>query len=130
MNIKSLLLSTLLLGTTGLLCVAPVNAQNPYPSRTIQTIMPLQAGGGVDLLMRPIAQKMGENLGQAITIENLPGGAGLIGAGKVAQSAPDGYVLGAFNDSILTMLPNLYKKVITTPSKALRRSLKWQLLPL
>ena len=115
MNIKSLLLSTLLLGVTGLLCVAPVNAQSPYPSRTIQTIMPLQAGSGVDLLMRPIAQKMGENLGQAITIENLPGGAGLIGAGKVAQSAPDGYVLGAFNDSILTMLPNLYKKVDYDP---------------
>ena len=115
MNIKSLLLSTLLLGTTGLLCVAPVKAQSSYPSRTIQTIMPLQAGSGVDLLMRPIEQKMGENLGQAITIENLPGGAGLIGAGKVAQSAPDGYVLGAFNDSILTMLPNLYKKVDYDP---------------
>ena len=53
-------------------------AQANYPNRTIQTIMPLQAGSGVDILMRPIAQKMGESLGQAITIENIPGGAGLI----------------------------------------------------
>ena len=87
------------------------NAQTIYPNRTIQTIMPLQAGSGVDLLYRPIAQKMAENLGQAITIENIPGGAGLIGTAKVAQSPAEGYVLGAFNDSILTMLPNLYKKI-------------------
>jgi tripartite-type tricarboxylate transporter receptor subunit TctC len=92
-----------------------VNAQVAYPNRTIQTIMPLQAGSGVDILMRPIVQRMGENLGQAVTIENLPGGAGLIGATKVAQSSSDGYVLGAFNDSILTMLPNLYKKIDYDP---------------
>ena len=77
--------------------------------------MPLQAGSGVDILFRPIAQKMGENLGQAITIENIPGGAGLIGTAKVAQSPAEGYVLGVFNDSILTMLPNLYKKIDYDP---------------
>ena len=115
MNIKLLSLSTHLLLLAGLCSMGLARAQNPYPNRTIQTIMPLQAGSGVDLLMRPIVQKMGESLGQAITIENIPGGAGLIGAGKVAQSTPDGYVLGAFNDSILTMLPNLYKKVDYDP---------------
>ncbi|MBU3604771.1 tripartite tricarboxylate transporter substrate binding protein [Polynucleobacter sp. AP-Kaivos-20-H2] len=91
------------------------SSQSNYPYRTIQTIMPLQAGSGVDILMRPIAQKMGESLGQVITIENIPGGAGLIGAAKVAQSPADGYVLGAFNDSILTMVPNLYKKIDYDP---------------
>jgi len=80
--------------------------------------MPLQAGSGVDLLFRPIAQKMGENLGQAITIENIPGGAGLIGTGKVVQSPAEGYVLGVFNDSILTMLPNLYKKIDYDPTQS------------
>lgn len=104
-----------------LLCVFSVqiaNAQSPYPNRTIQTIMPLQAGSGVDLLFRPIAQKMGENLGQAITIENIPGGAGLIGTAKVVQSPAEGYVLGVFNDSILTMLPNLYKKIDYDPTQS------------
>jgi tripartite-type tricarboxylate transporter receptor subunit TctC len=100
---------------TSLFWSALTTAQTNYPNRTIQTIMPLQAGSGVDILMRPIAQKMGENLGQAITIENIPGGAGLIGTAKVAQSPADGYVLGAFNDSILTMLPNLYKKIDYDP---------------
>ena len=110
MHIK---LSLLLLA--GALCFTSAQAQNTYPNRPIQMIMPLQAGSGVDILMRPIAQRMGENLGQAITIENIPGGAGLIGATKVAQAIPEGYVLGAFNDSILTMLPNLYKKVDYDP---------------
>ncbi|WP_323482765.1 tripartite tricarboxylate transporter substrate binding protein [Polynucleobacter sp. MG-28-Ekke-A2] len=95
--------------------VGSASSQSNYPNRTIQTIMPLQAGSGVDILMRPVAQKMGESLGQAITIENIPGGAGLIGAAKVAQSPADGYVLGAFNDSILTMVPNLYKKIDYDP---------------
>ena len=115
MNMKPFSIAILPLLLTSLLCNTPAKAQTPYPTRTIQTIMPLQAGSGVDLLLRPIAQKMGENLGQAITIENIPGGAGLIGAAKVAQSTPDVYTLGAFNDSILTMLPNLYKKVDYDP---------------
>ncbi len=113
----------IILGTVFALLGALLHAENAnsqsqnasYPSHTIQIVMPLQAGSGVDLLLRPIAQKMSDSLGQAITIENIPGGAGIIGATKVAQANPDGYTLGAFNDSILTMLPNLYKKVDYDP---------------
>ena len=114
MQIK-LALRALLFSICNLFWIGFAHAQTNYPTRTIQTIMPLQAGSGVDILMRPIAQKMSESLGQAITIENIPGGAGLIGTAKVAQSPADGYVLGAFNDSILTMLPNLYKKIDYDP---------------
>ena len=114
MHIKSVLIVCLISIVT-MFWTGVANAQVSYPIRTIQTIMPLQAGSGVDILMRPIAQKMSEGLGQAITIENIPGGAGLIGTAKVAQSPADGYVLGAFNDSILTMLPNLYKKIDYDP---------------
>lgn len=114
MQIKSVLLA-LLFSICNLFWIGLAHAQTNYPTRTIQTIMPLQAGSGVDILMRPITQKMSEGLGQAITIENIPGGAGLIGTAKVAQSPADGYVLGAFNDSILTMLPNLYKKIDYDP---------------
>ena len=111
---KQLLLTSIFC-ICNMLWIGSANAQANYPNRTIQTIMPLQAGSGVDILMRPIAQRMSENLGQAVTIENIPGGAGLIGTAKVAQSPADGYVLGAFNDSILTMLPNLYKKIDYDP---------------
>jgi tripartite-type tricarboxylate transporter receptor subunit TctC len=51
---------------------------------------------------------MSQNMAQSIVVENQPGAAGLIGADRVAKAAPDGYTLGAFNDSIMTMLPNLH----------------------
>jgi tripartite-type tricarboxylate transporter receptor subunit TctC len=70
-------------------------------------IVPLAAGSAVDNAARIVAEKMGRNLGQSIVIENQPGAAGLIGAGNVAKAAPDGYTLGGFNDSIMTMVPNM-----------------------
>ena len=83
-------------------------AQSAYPNRPIQMIVPLAAASAVDNAARILAQRMSDNMGQAIVIENQPGAAGLIGTDRVAKAAPDGYVLGGFNDSIMTMLPNLY----------------------
>src|SRR5664279_140262 len=71
-------------------------------------IVPLAAGSAVDNAARILAEKMGRNMGQSIVIENQPGAAGLIGADRVAKAAPDGYTIGGFNDSIMTMLPNLH----------------------
>jgi tripartite-type tricarboxylate transporter receptor subunit TctC len=79
-----------------------------YPNRPIQIIVPLAAASAVDNAARIVAQRMSDNMGHAIVIENQPGAAGLIGTDRVAKAAPDGYVLGGFNDSIMTMLPNLY----------------------
>jgi len=91
----------------GLCACSLAQAQGAWPSRPIRMIVPLAAGSAVDNAARIVAQKMGQNLGQSIVIENRPGAAGLIGAGDVAKAAPDGYTLGGFNDSIMTMLPNL-----------------------
>ena len=82
-----------------------------YPNKPIRMIVPLAAGSAVDNAARIVAQKMGQNMGQSIVIENQAGAAGLIGAGNVAKAAPDGYTLGGFNDSIMTMLPNLQPKM-------------------
>jgi tripartite-type tricarboxylate transporter receptor subunit TctC len=86
-------------------------AQTAYPNKPIKMIVPLAAGSAVDNAARIIAQKMGQNMGQSIVIENLTGAAGLIGADRVAKAAPDGYTIGGFNDSIMTMLPNLQPKM-------------------
>jgi len=88
--------------------ISAASAQSAYPSRTIQMIIPLAAASAVDNAARILAQRMSDNMGQAIVIENQPGAAGLIGTDRVAKAAPDGYVIGGFNDSIMTMLPNLY----------------------
>lgn len=86
-------------------------AQATYPTRPIKLIIPLAAGSAVDNAARIVTQKMAGTLGAAIAVENQPGAAGLIGAERVAKSAPDGYTLGGFNDSIMTMLPNLQTKM-------------------
>src|SRR5437763_16468666 len=86
-------------------------AQQPYPSRPIRVIVPLAAGSAVDNAARIVTEKMGRNMGASFVVENQPGAAGLIGAGNVAKAAPDGYTLGGFNDSIMTMVPHLTAKM-------------------
>jgi len=90
---------------------AGAHAQASWPSRPIRMIVPLAAGSAVDAAARIVTERMGHNLGQNIVIENQPGAAGLIGAGNVTKAAPDGYTLGGFNDSIMTMVPNLTAKM-------------------
>jgi tripartite-type tricarboxylate transporter receptor subunit TctC len=97
-----------------LLCSGAALSQSPpagYPNKPIRMIVPLAAGSAVDNAARILAHKMGQNMGQSIVIENQPGAAGMIGADRVAKSPPDGYTLGGFNDSIMTMLPNLQPKM-------------------
>lgn len=90
-----------------LLALALPCAAQPYPAKPILLVMPLQAGSAVDVMIRIVAQKMGDNMGRPIVVENQPGAAGVIGAERVKRAAPDGYTLGALNDSILTMIPNI-----------------------
>jgi tripartite-type tricarboxylate transporter receptor subunit TctC len=101
------LLSSLWLALLPMLAQAQAN----YPNRSILMIVPLAAGSAVDAAARIVAQKMSANMGQQVIVENQPGAAGLIGAERVAKAAPDGYTIGGFNDSIMTMLPNLYPKM-------------------
>jgi tripartite-type tricarboxylate transporter receptor subunit TctC len=91
-------------------------AQGTYPNKTIKIIVPLAAGSAVDNAARIVAQKMAQNMGQNIIIENQAGASGSIGADNVAKASPDGYTLGGFNDSIMTMLPQL------------RNNLNWDIL--
>jgi tripartite-type tricarboxylate transporter receptor subunit TctC len=104
-------LAVIAVAATGLLSSSLTMAQAGYPSKPIRMIVPLAAGSAVDNAARILAQKMGQNMGQSIVIENQPGAAGLIGAERVAKAAPDGYTLGGFNDSIMTMLPHLQSKM-------------------
>src|SRR5947199_4418623 len=90
-----------------LLWSSQANAQSSYPDRPIKMIVPLAAASAVDVAARIVTQKMADNMGQQIVITNQPGAAGLIGAEQVARAAPDGYTIGGFNDSIMTMVPNL-----------------------
>jgi tripartite-type tricarboxylate transporter receptor subunit TctC len=98
----------MLLAVTLAACTPAAWAQSAYPSKTILMIVPLAAASAVDNAARILGQRMSQSIGQAIVVENQPGAAGLIGAERVAKAAPDGYTIGGFNDSIMTMLPNLH----------------------
>lgn len=86
-------------------------AQAGYPNRPIKMIVPLAAASAVDVAARIVTQKMADNMGQQFVILNMPGASGLIGAEQVAHAEPDGYTIGGFNDSIMTMVPNLQAKM-------------------
>ena len=96
-----------LAGAASVAVALPLRAQGAYPNRSVRMIVPLAAASAVDVAARLIAQKMGANMGQSIVVENIVGAAGIIGASQLAKAAPDGYTIGGFNDSILTMVPNL-----------------------
>jgi tripartite-type tricarboxylate transporter receptor subunit TctC len=105
-----------LLAGAALLAAALSCPAQQYPAKPILVLMPLQAGSAVDVMIRIVAQKMSDGMGQQIVIENQPGAAGSIGAERVKRSAPDGYTVGALNDSILTMIPNI-RQVAYDPVK-------------
>jgi tripartite-type tricarboxylate transporter receptor subunit TctC len=91
--------------------VPPSAAQVGYPSKPIRLIVPLAPGSAVDNAARLLTQKMGESMGQSFVVENVVGSSGLIGAERVARAAPDGYTLGGYNDSILTMVPHMMPRM-------------------
>ena len=83
------------------------HAQN-YPNKSIRIIVPQSAGGSTDLVARPLAQRLGDALGQSVVVDNRPGAGSVVGTDLVAKAAPDGYTLLAVAASV-TMSPSLYK---------------------
>jgi tripartite-type tricarboxylate transporter receptor subunit TctC len=86
--------------------LVPMGAQaQTFPNRTIRIIVPFPAGGPTDILSRVIAQKMSEDWGHPVVVENRPGADTAIGAVQVAKAAPDGYTLLAAMDTTMVMNP-------------------------
>jgi tripartite-type tricarboxylate transporter receptor subunit TctC len=88
---------------------APADAQD-YPNKPIKIIVPLAPGGLADTLARIIAQRLGEASGQAVVVENRPGGAGAVGAEAAVRAPADGYTLfmgGLSTNAVLAHLTRL-----------------------
>ena len=75
------------------------NAQT-YPDRTIKIIVPFATGGPTDIMARVIGQKLSTAWGQAVVVENKPGGSGNVGVAQVSKANPDGYTLLVTSTSI------------------------------
>jgi tripartite-type tricarboxylate transporter receptor subunit TctC len=97
--------------------LASTAAAQTYPARPITLVVPFAPGGPADFLGRLIGQKMSEDLGQQVVIDNRPGANTIIGAQAVAKAAPDGYTLLMAIDGTLVMNPFLYSKLAYDPFK-------------
>jgi len=107
-----------LAGLVLLSALAPAAAQDAakdYPNRAIHIVVPFPAGGPADVSARLIGQRMSEDWGQPVIIDNRPGGNTVIAAQQVAKAAPDGYTLLMAIDSTLVMNQYLYKSLSYDP---------------
>ncbi len=103
----------LLLSSLSIVCFAsgtPVHAQEKYPSRQVTLVVPQAAGGANDAIARVIAQKLSEQWGQSVIVENRPGAGGNVGTALVAKAKNDGYTLLLNADSAQVINPFLYAK--------------------
>lgn len=89
---------------------APEISAATYPDRPIRVVVPFPAGGGGDILARTVLNKMAEQQGWTIVIENRPGAGGNIGVESVARAAPDGYTLSYGTNGTHAINQTLYAK--------------------
>jgi tripartite-type tricarboxylate transporter receptor subunit TctC len=107
-----------LMTAVGFAASAPLGAQS-YPAKPVRVINPFAPGGGLDLALRPVLQKMSESLKQSFVIENRAGAAGIIGTEVVAKSPPDGYTLIGATTGTITINPSTYAKLPFDPVRDL-----------
>ncbi|MBY4898218.1 tripartite tricarboxylate transporter substrate binding protein [Cupriavidus sp. AU9028] len=92
------------------LAATPAFAQG-YPNKPIRLVVPFPASGATDLLARAIAQKVGENIGQQIVVDNRPGAGGAIGSDIAAKAPADGYTLLIATSSTHSIGPHIHRKL-------------------
>ncbi len=101
-----------------LLAFASAQAQ-PYPSKPVRFFVPFPPGGSADLMVRAIAPRLAERLGQPFVVENRPGAGGMIGVDAVAKAPPDGYTIGLAAAGALSSNISLYPSMPYHPQKDL-----------
>lgn len=93
MSIQSRWVTPALCTAAGLGVAPHAAAQPAYPSKPVQMIVPYTAGGGADVIIRAVAQRLAAAWGRNVIIENRAGASGMIGTELAARAAPDGYTL-------------------------------------
>jgi len=106
------------LAVTGLLLGGSAMSAS-YPERPIRLVVPYTAGGITDVLARALAERMRKELGQAVIVDNKPGGNTALGARVVASAEPDGYTVLFATGATAVLNPLLYPKLSYNPEKEL-----------
>lgn len=91
--------------------VSPVVFAQDYPTRPIRLVVPWPPGGTVDILARPVGQRLSANFGQTVVIDNRPGANSILGSDIVAKATPDGYTFLLDNVTGHSANITLYRKL-------------------
>jgi tripartite-type tricarboxylate transporter receptor subunit TctC len=102
------------LGCIMTLAAWPVVAEE-YPARPLRIIVPYAPGGPTDIVARIVGERLSEQLGQPVVVDNRPGAGGSIGTGLVAKSTPDGYTLLLCSSGPMAVSPALGQKLPYDP---------------
>ena len=105
------------MAAAAVLAAAPVVAQQAWPAKPLKLIVPYAPGGSTDQLSRAIAERLGVALGQAVVVDNRPGGNTIIGAEATAKSPPDGYTMFMGSSGSLAVNPQVYAKLPYDPNR-------------
>ena len=97
--------------------VSPAAAAQNYPAKAIRMIVPFPPGGPNDILGRVVAQKLAEQLGQQVVVDNRGGAGGIIGAELAARAVPDGYTLLFGGTAPLAITPGMHKNLPYDPTR-------------
>jgi tripartite-type tricarboxylate transporter receptor subunit TctC len=98
------------------MCAAPARAET-YPSKPVTIVVTLAAGGAADVIARAVAQRLTEEWGQPVIVENKGGANNQVGTTAVMRAAPDGYTLLLTPEHTFTVNPYLYRKLSYDPVK-------------
>jgi tripartite-type tricarboxylate transporter receptor subunit TctC len=101
------------------LCMPSAHAQS-FPSKPIRWVVVAPAGSSLDVIARAMQDKLKDNLGQAVVVENKPQAGGTLGTNEVAKSSPDGYTWVMSYNGPLSFAPYLYPKLPYQPLKDLQ----------
>ncbi|MEQ1774028.1 MAG: tripartite tricarboxylate transporter substrate binding protein [Burkholderiales bacterium] len=99
------------MGISGVACA------QPYPAKAIRWIVPFPPGGGTDFVVRTLAQKLSEALGQQVVADNRPGSSGTIGLDVTAKAPADGYTIALGQTGNLALAPVFYPKLPYDPRR-------------
>ena len=109
---------TLMRATAGalLLLAAPLSMAQAWPARPIRLVVPFPPGGLIDNMARLVGNRLVQELGQPVVIDNKPGAGGNVGAAEAARATADGYTL-LMASPALTISPAIYKNLPYQPSQ-------------
>ena len=98
------------------MAILPAQAQDKYPSKPINMLVPFAAGGSSDVIARLVGEEMAKLLGQRIVMENMGGAGGVTALTRAARAEPDGYTIVIGNSGTNAASYTLYQDIKYTPA--------------